>query len=350
MKNKGRIVFDTEKLKNANSGLGQFCLHLGKALLKKEKELFFYLPAEAKKSFGTDAHYFEQRWWHKLTGIALNENDIWHATHQTGKYFPKNKKTKIILTVHDLNFLYKYSGSKLKNKKRELQKKIDRASAITAISNFTKSELEKHMDLKGKSVTVIHNGNSMPKEIKAIKPTWINDQPFLFTIGIFSERKNFHVLLPMLNELKEFQLIIAGDNKNEYGEKIKKDIVQLNLKDRVKLPGKISDEEKKWLYQNCEAFLFPSLAEGFGFPVVEAMSEGKPVFCNEATSLPEIGGSHAYYWKNFGTHSMAQVFRTGMTHFKENNCAEQCIEHSLQFSWENAAEKYMRLYEKLLTK
>ena len=122
----------------------------------------------------------------------------------------------------------------------------------------------------------------------------------------------------------------------------------LGIYDRLYLIGTIDDASKYWLYKNCKAFVFPSLTEGFGLPVVEAMSLGKPVFLSNLTSLPEIGGTEAYYWKNFDPKSMIEVFEKGLIDFaSDTNKASRSIEWSKQFSWENAAKAYLKLYETL---
>lgn len=344
----GRIIIDGEKLKNVYSGLGQFCFHLGHALVQQQvNNLCFYVPREQEGIFGNQVEYMRQRSFHKFTGIKTRSADIFHATHQGSKYLPVNRATPYVLTVHDLNFLYKYKGYKLKQHQRALQYKINRASAITAISHFAAQELGQHMDLKGKHITVIHNGNSLNTAIEPVQPTWINDGPFLFTIGIVLPRKNFHVLLPFLEQIKNYKLVIAGNRQSAYGQELQDEVNKRGLTGRVYFPGNISDAEKLWLYQNCAAFVFPSLAEGFGLPVLEAMSQGKPVFLNNATSLPEIGGKEAFYWNNFDVKHMAEVFEKGMTYFEQHKLADRYIQHASQFSWEHAARKYAQVYADL---
>lgn len=342
------MVIDCEKLKNPYSGLGQFCLNLGHALKQLPLgNVQYYVPQSRLGVFGSEAEYMVQKSMHKLLGVKTNAGDVFHATHQLSAYGPRNNKTKYVLTVHDLNFLYKYSGHKLQRKKKALQQKIDRADAITAISHFAATELRTHMHLQNRAITVIHNGNTLDTAVQPVKPAWISDAPFMFTIGIILPRKNFHVLLPLLAQRTDMNLVIAGDNTAPYAQGIVQEAKKQGLENRVMMPGSITDAEKLWLYQNAESFVFPSLAEGFGLPVAEAMSLGKPVFLNHATSLPEVGGELAFYWHDFDPANMNRVYEEGMRRFAQQQLAPQYIQHAAQFNWQNAAQQYAKVYASL---
>ena len=101
-----------------------------------------------------------------------------------------------------------------------------------------------------------------------------------------------------MKKFPEYELYIAGALTSEYPEYIRQRLDKETIKN-VTLLGKVSTEEKVWLYKNCTAFFFPSLFEGFGLPVIEAMQFGKPVFCSDKTSLKEIGSDKAWFWTDF---------------------------------------------------
>ena len=123
---------------------------------------------------------------------------------------------------------------------------------------------------------------------------------------------------------------------------------KFGVADRVKITGPISEEDKAWYYKNCEAFVFPSIAEGFGLPVIEAMHFGKPVFLSTHTSLPEIGGDAAFYFENFEPETMQNAFAKGMETFKTNNMQQKVIAHAMQFDWQETARQYLKLYDECL--
>jgi glycosyltransferase involved in cell wall biosynthesis len=118
--------------------------------------------------------------------------------------------------------------------------------------------------------------------------------------------------------------------------------------DRLHILGPVSEADKAWYLQNCHAFLMPSLAEGFGAPVVEAMVFGKPLFLANRTSLPEIGSDVAFYFDDFSSDHMQQVFKQGMMHYQQNGLAEKIINRGKDFSWEEKAQDYLKVYRSLL--
>jgi glycosyltransferase involved in cell wall biosynthesis len=142
--------------------------------------------------------------------------------------------------------------------------------------------------------------------------------------------------------LPEFDLIIAGNNSTSYGNEMKKSISALQLKN-VHLVGTVSEEKKNYLLQNCSAFVFPSLFEGFGLPVIEAMSCGKPVFVSRLTSLPEIAADKGFYFENFEVESMAKIIFEKLKNVPPSFSSLLQI-HASQFSWNKNVEKYLQQY------
>ena len=115
------------------------------------------------------------------------------------------------------------------------------------------------------------------------------------------------------------------------------------------MPGPVSDEERQWLYENCESFVFPSLTEGFGLPPIEAMTVGKPVFLARRTSLPEIGGQKAFYWDTFTPNHLMDVYQQGMQLYNaQPNYAEDLQQAAARFCWQEAARQYVDMYRQVL--
>ncbi len=345
------ILIDIYKTKDIFSGLGQFSFNFAEEIMLNNPVDFKidFLTAsdllnDKNKNFNFVKANFQKRYFPSLN----KKYDIWHSLHQFPAHFP-NKASKYILTVHDLNFLIEKNESKASKYLKRLQQNINRADVVTAISNYTKKLIEDNIDLKGKSIHTIYNGVKLNSLTNLSKPEYVNRKRFFFAISVFKVKKNFHVLLPLMKHFEEYQLIIAGNNNTIYGEQIRREIKDLNLEDRVILPGKISDEERLWLYHNCDAFMVPSLAEGFGLPVIEAMKVGKPVFLSNATCLPEIGGDAAFYIDNFEETYMVAFIKEKLKHYQENvvSLSEQIKLHAEKFSWKTSIEAYLKLYSSL---
>src|SRR5438552_5964687 len=336
---------------NSYNGLYHFCYQLGKHLSLEapgDMHLHFYVPKAQRNVFGQNIDYLTQYSLHKYFHQLTNRFDIWHVATTLSWYRPYGTKTKNIYTIHDLNFLQEeeYSHSIRKKYLSLIQQRIERADYLTFISKFALEQAKEYLQPGDKPYSIIYNGCNMPEEI-INDPAYIPNKPFLFSIGQFHSRKNFHVL-PALLVGNEYELIIAGMNDFAYTDKVIGEAKKLNVNDRLKLIGAISDEEKSWYYENCMAFVFPSIGEGFGLPVLEAMYFGKPVFLSRLTSLPEVGGDVAYYFDNFDPACMKEVFENGMHHYKCSHPQEKIMGRAKNFSWKKAADEYLNVYRKFL--
>lgn len=353
------ILLDCERMKYPNTGLYHFCLNLGRELLKQkgnEEELSFFIPANKTGIFG-DANYINKHFHHDIfvpnskdyrLSFYSQRFDVWHMTFQSSRYRPLNPRTKIVLTIHDLNFLYEHPDNIRKRKKylAIVQDRINQADHIVCISQYCLSDVKKYLNIGNKPVDVVYNGCTFPSTDVVQDPAYKPSGPFLLTLGTVLPKKNFHVLPCLLTTFKG-ELIIAGVGGSNYQKKILDEANKYGVADRVKFVGSISENDKSWYYSNCYAFLFPSIAEGFGLPVVEAMFYGKPTFLSTHTSLPEVGGPHAYYFKNFDPEHMREALKEGMEHFERAKPQVAIREWAGQFSWEKAAASYWDIYRGL---
>lgn len=334
------------------NGLYRFTMELGAEMAKNHPEdmkLHFYVPEKNFGVFGQNRCYEKHRSIHKFFKFGTGRFDIWHATTTLSWYQPFNKKTKFVFTIHDLNFMDEEERSNSQKMKylRLIQERVNRADYLTFISDYSRLEAYKYLDLGNKPNTVIYNGCNIPSNKNFTAPAQLPQKPFLFSIGIFMSRKNFHVL-PQLLKGNEYDLVIAGKNDMEYRQTVIDAANKAGVADRVHLVGPVTEEEKFWYYQNCAAFLFPSLGEGFGLPIIEAMWFGKPVFLSMSTCLPEIGGDAAYYFESLDEASMQRAFGEGMHHYHTTKPIEKIKERAAFFSWRDAALQYFDVYRELV--
>jgi glycosyltransferase involved in cell wall biosynthesis len=198
-----------------------------------------------------------------------------------------------------------------------------------------------------KPLYVIHNGSNMLERPALSASSYRPRKPFLFSIGVINRKKNFHVLLPLLRN-NSMELLIAGKyDDNNYRYFFERRSHELGVSDNVRLLGPINENEKSWYLNYCRAFAFPSISEGFGLPVVEAMSCGKPLFLSDRTALPEIGGDVSFYFRDFNPDHIEQVFLNGMENYNANGLRERIRERSHHFCWQKAAKQYLDVYRSL---
>ena len=348
---KPSILITFDSLKRATSGLFFFERSLGEELIKQNDNrfnLYGYVHSKALHSF------------HKLTGTILksllhnvffpkyNKFSLVHFTNQYCKLKPGKVNAKKVLTIHDMNPVHEKTRSPYRYNKylNRLGGYIDACDKIVAISHFVANDIIQHYPQASKKITVIYNGADKLTVRQNHAPAYKPVRKFLFTIGSLAAKKNFHVL-PALLENNDYELIIAG-KITPYQERILDEAAKYNCTDRVIIPGLISDEDKAWYYKNCEAFLFPSIAEGFGLPVIEAMHFGKPVFLSKLTSLPEVGGDAAWYFDSFdGTH-MQKILLTGLHDYYQNERSHAIMKHADKFNWNNTAKQYLKIYNDCL--
>ncbi|MDR2927248.1 MAG: glycosyltransferase family 4 protein [Cytophagaceae bacterium] len=352
---KKKILVDLSILKNVYCGLGQVALNYGYYFKENYSasanyELYLLMPKELFGIFGSEVKYVESNNRKKFLPFLTGKYDVWHAIHQLSKYPPFYWNTKYILTIHDLNFLYEKKGAKIKKYYRRIRRKVNRASKIVCISQFTKDEVTKNFKLRKKKIDVVYNGVNLFDVQNQKKPDFVkNDKPFFFTIGETNAKKNFHVLLPLMKLFPEKELYVAGKIVMPYAQKML-DMIETEKLHNVHLTGTVSNEERTWLYTNCEAFLFPSLLEGFGLPVIEAMSFGKPVFSSKETSLKEIGGDCAFFWDSFDTDRMKEVIDRHLPLFYASpDNAEKNRLYAENFSYAKHMEKYREIYMEMLS-
>lgn len=348
MAGKTQIAFDAERMKYPDTGLYHFCLHLGHALLRQQQafdaNVSFYVRPAQRHVFGPDANIIPQHSLQKFWMPSARNYDVWHATYQATNYFPASTNAKMVLTIHDLNFLHEPKTQRKRSAYlKKLAKKIKRADEVAVISHFVKKEVEENFDIPAGKIHVIYNGSNIVSELQPVVPAIVPARPFFFSIGTVLPKKNFHVLPRMLRN-QDYSLVIAGAiYDKEYAEKIKMEAKSIGVADQVILTGPVTEAEKYWYLQHCSAFAFPSLAEGFGLPVIEAMHFGKPALLSSFTSLPEIGGEAAYYFENFDAGHMTELAARAVQEFDASR-AQASRNRALLFNWDRAARQYFELY------
>ena len=345
------LFLDTERMANLTSGMGQVCLNLGRELVRQKPAdwaITFLVARHQVGLFGDSVHYRVANRWNRL--FRFWKYDVWHCLHQDTHYYP-TRPTTFVYTVLDLNYLALpyYTASKKQRRRNRYQSRINQAAVVTTISEYVAQDVRQQLVVPAKvPVEVIYCGVAIPENRIMTPPAGMPGGPFLFFIGLLQAYKNVHTLLPLLVANPDYWLVLAGPAKPEYSQQLWEQAQALGVADRLLIPGAIDEAAKWWFYAHCEAFVFPSLLEGFGIPVVEAMSFGKPVFSSALTSLPEVGGNEAFYFPSFEPEIVVETFSKGMKTYRNDPIMpERLRQQSQKFSWETAATEYWQLYQRV---
>lgn len=352
-----KIVLDCDLMRHPNSGLYHYCLNLGlsvQGLLKEDSSgcISFYVPPEEATTFGKGSRtIIEKKSFWNLLRRPLHHCNIWHAPFQSGRIVPDKNKypgMKVLLTIHDLNPLHE--GESKEEQHRSLahtQSLIDRSDAIVCISAFCKEDVLRNCNVGNRPVYVIHNGTHIVHAASLLASSYRPTRPFLFGMGYVNTKKNYHVLLHLLHN-EGIELVIGGRlDEPAYIQQMQQAAIAMGVQDRLHIIGPVSEEEKGWYFRHCLAFVHPSLAEGFGAPVVEAMQFGKPLFLSALTSLPEIAGEAGFYFHSFDKEHMLQVFYEGMIKYDKEMMAHRIRNRGLVFDWKEKAREYINVYKSL---
>jgi glycosyltransferase involved in cell wall biosynthesis len=217
-------------------------------------------------------------------------------------YIPRFCPFKTVVTIHDVSYLY-FPEEFLKKDLYQLTKwtqyAIQRSEKIIAVSKTTKKDLMREYAIPENKIQVIYNGYENSKSLTTNYHLPTTSSPYFLYVGTIQPRKNISLLIKSFAQFHKnhptFKLIIAG-KKGWLYEKIFQEAAQYECKDSILFLGFVSDKEKAQLYKNAVAFILPSLYEGFGIPLLEAMSYNCPVLSSFSSSLPEIGGEACLYF------------------------------------------------------
>ena len=234
-----------------------------------------------------------------------------------------------------------------------------------AISETTKNDLIKHIGVDEKNIEVIGAGLNLADQnigtnnlqFSEVKAKFNINSSYFLNIGALDKHKGFDLTFSTFiyytQKLREKgitppQLVIVGTMKDT-GKQYYKEIIDNNHIENIVFTGYVSREEMELLYKNARALVFPSLYEGFGFPVLEAMANACPVITSANASIPEVGGDCVFYLKDnsFADYmEKLEILRTSDE--TREKMIKQGLERAKLFTWENVADKTVTAWKKLL--
>ncbi len=299
--------------------------------------------------------------WHRLA-YALSavckewQADILHVTYNAPFTIP----CKLVVSVHDVSF--KRYPNAFSHRDRLLfatllPLTLHRAAAVITLSQHARDELSMYYPFLQEKihVTYLAAGNRFvaPGEVEAgytIREKYHVEPGYILAVGNLQPRKNLNRLLEAfattLPELpRTTQLVIVG-KAHWQASTVYQAIEELGITDRVVLTGYVPDDDLPALYCMASLFVYPSLYEGFGLPVLEAMACGTPVITSNVASLPEVAGESAILVDPYQVEEIAQAMQRVMTdHDLAKGLSRKGGEHVKQFSWLKTARETYSIYQ-----
>lgn len=376
-----RIGFDAKRAIQNFTGLGNYSRYLIEIVCRyyPENAYLLYAPAyrasRQVETMLTHCHsaqlcYPEGGWKHFKTlwrtfgitrQLAAEDIDIYHGlSNELPLNIRRQNRVKSIVTMHDLIFIrypqyyqpadrwlytYKY-GHSCRN-----------ADAIVAISKCTKRDIIRYFHVNPDKIHTIYQGcdpvfslpatESMKHETRQLYQL---PSRYILNVGSIEERKNALLAVKaMLRVPQEIHLVIVG-KRTPYTEIIEKFIKENRLHERVHLLHNVAFQHLPAIYQQAEAFVYPSRFEGFGIPIVEALRSSVPVIAATGSCLEEAGGPDSIYVHPDDVEGMSSALNHLLTHPDESrNRAIQSWHYAERFSEERQATQLMNLYNSLLS-
>ena len=270
---------------------------------------------------------------------------------------PTRPRTRTLLTVHDLSFLRypdHFVPKLVRYLSRVVPRSVVRADRILADSEATRADLIAYLGAPPEKVDVLYSGvdprfrpDPEPGEWERLRARYdLGDLPYILSVGTLQPRKNYLRLIRAFATLSaEIELVIAGGRGWLYQDVITE---AAKLGGRVRILGFVEEAELPALYRNAALFAFPSLHEGFGLPVLEAMACGVPVVCSGVSSLPEVAGDAALLVDPLDTDELAEVLNRVLEDADlRREMATSGLAQAARFTWERAARQLLAAFDTL---
>lgn len=288
-----------------------------------------------------------------LSALLFHRWDIFHPTYYNPYFLKLFPRIPYVVTVHDMiheKFPKKFHRRDFTSKwKREI---VENAKKIIAVSESTKKDLIELFDIPAEKITVIYHGNSIVphnNSDKTILEKLGTTGKYLLFVGQRGGYKNFHTFIdevsPIIRSSEALKLLCVGGGTFSAHEK---DFLSTNNISHRVVQVNVSDSELATLYSNAELFVFPSLYEGFGIPILEAFACGCPVACSNKTSLPEVGGDAVALFDPTENGSIRKTIESVLEDTRyRNSLISRGYERVAEFTWKKTAEETKAVYEEV---
>lgn len=296
--------------------------------------------------------------------IEQENIDLMHFTSNTASV---NIKCPFILTLHDIIYLEKFfsKGSLYQvaghfYRRWNVPKIAPKAEYVLTVSEFEKLQIQKSLGIKYTQLKAIYNAYNQnfrmiedEEALEQVRKKYNLPCDFIFFLGNKAPKKNMKRVLEAYAayidpNLTPLNLVIAESSEND----IMQLLTEINRKDifeKIILTGYVQHSELPYIYNLATLFLYPSLRESFGIPIIEAMACGTPVITSNTSAMPEVADDAAMLVNPFDVEAITQAIRKVLENQKlYNHLKYSGLNRAMAFSWENTAQKTINLYNDIL--
>ncbi len=368
-----KIGFDAKRAYHNRTGLGNYSRDLVRILNEfyPENQYYLYNPKPKKidrlpSSKCVNEKLPEGKFWKKFSSIWRQiavakqaKKDGVTFFHGLSGEIPKGLKKhgiKSVVTIHDLIFmrypkLYSYFDRKIHFSK--FLYAAQNADKIIAISEQTKKDIIQYLNVPAEKITVIYQGCNDAFKIKRsdeekikLKQKYNLPETFLLNVGTIEERKNALSIVKALQHI-DVPLVIVG-RKTKYYQQIQDFISKNTLKNQVLFLEGLTLDELATIYQLATIFIYPSIFEGFGIPIIEALYSNTPVITSKGGVFPEAGGEATVYIDPYNEEEMVQAINLLLTSKeKREEIARKGQIFVQKFNDSNIAKNIMKVYKEM---
>jgi glycosyltransferase involved in cell wall biosynthesis len=371
-----RFTIDYTPAIQQHAGIGRYADQLTRALIALQPgadwRLFYVDPEQRTPGSPLDAlprtalHLPNKPWRLRVllsTYLRREQDHTIGATevfHATDHLLPRLSHTRSVFTLHDLTALI-FPATHTQLNRRFLQLMLPHflrdADLVIADSASTQRDALRLYRLPPERVRVVHLGvdprfqPAGPAVQAQVRARYRLPDRFILSVGTLEPRKNLMTLLEAYQALRapcpDVQLVIAG-GRGWHSDPFFNRLRALGLEDCVQLVGRVPDEDLPALYSLAEVFAFPSLYEGFGLPVLEAMACGAPVVCSNTSSLPEVAGEAAIQIAPTEVREWTQALeRISHDAGLRASLRERGLKQATRFTWEATARQTYAIYQEV---
>jgi len=368
-----RIGYDAKRIFHNHTGLGNYGRDIIRILTQYSHVKKFFLFNTKKSSLESlvameranivypkgSWKFFPSLWrlfgqWEQIKSLKL---DAYHGL--SGEIPIQIKKNTIpkIVTIHDLIFLSHPHFYNIWDRiiyRFKFQYAVKTANHVVAISEQTKWDIMKFFKARAQKITVIYQGCNVAfkksyteEELASTKKKFKLPDEYIINVGTIQERKNVLSLVKAVNGTP-YHLVLVGSEK-KYAKKVHSYIRQHQLTKQVSFLKNINVQELAMAYQNATVFCYPSVCEGFGIPIIEAMYSKIPVIVTKGGCFPEAAGPDAIYIEPYDVAQIREKLHWVFSNpDKSKYLAEKGYQYVQRFSDENVSKGLMELYKSIL--